>query len=365
MNLHRVAALIGKELRELLRDRVTLGLAIVMPLVMLFLFGYAVTLDVKEITLAVYDEDNTPASRGLVDRFTATPYFHLTQQLTSLRDVDFVLQRSEARLVIVIPPRFQAGLVRREAPSVQILVDGTFAMTAALSAGYAQAIVASYPSPAVPAISLDTRVWYNPSLRSANFVVPGLFAVILMAFPPLLTALAIVREKESGTIQQIYVSPVTSAEFIAAKLIPYALLALFEMTMVVLVGTLWFGIPFHGSPLLLLTTSLIYVLTTVSVGLLVSAVTRTQLVAMMVALLATLMPSFLFSGFMFPVFTMPLSMQLYSHLVPASYFTQVSRGIVLKGLGLSVLWPNLAALAAYTAAIFAFSAWRLRQKVAS
>ena len=365
MNPHRIAALIGKEMRELLRDRVTLWLAILMPLVMLFLFGYAVTLDVHDVTLAIYDEDGTPASRELADRFTSTPYFRLTQRLQSREAIDAVLQHSEARVVIVIPPRFQADLVRGEPAPVQVLVDGTFAMTAALASSYAQAIIANYPAPATPRISLDTRVWYNPSLRSANFVVPGLFAVILMAFPPLLTALAIVREKETGTIQQIYVSPVTSAEFIAAKLLPYSLVAILEMAMVVFVGTLWFGVPFRGNPVFFMGASLVYVLTTVSIGLLVSSITRTQLVAMMVALLATMMPSFLFSGFMFPVFTMPFTMQLYSHIVPASYFTAISRGIVLKGLGFSDLWPNLAILAAYTTVIFAFSTWRLKQKVTS
>ncbi len=193
---------------------------------------------------------------------------------------------------------------------------------------------------------------------------PGLFAVILMAFPPLLTALALVREKETGTIQQIYASPVTSAEFIAGKLVPYGLVALLEMAMLVVIGTWWFDVPFVGSPGLLFAASLIYVFTTVSIGLLVSAVTRTQLTAMMLALIVTLMPSFLFSGFLFPVFTMPLASRLYSAVVPASHFIEISRGIVLKGAGISAIWPHLAVLGVYTAVVFAFAVWRLKQKVA-
>jgi ABC-2 type transport system permease protein len=201
-------------------------------------------------------------------------------------------------------------------------------------------------------------------LRSANFVVPGLLAVILMAFPPLLTALAIVREKETGTIQQIYASPVTSAEFVAGKLVPYGVVALIEILLLIVVGTLWFDVPFQGSPALLVAASLVYVLTTVAIGLVVSTVTRTQVAAMLAALIVSLMPSFLFSGFLFPVFTMPLPMQFYSALIPASYFMEISRGIVLKAASVRAILGNLIVLAIYTVALFAFAAWRLRQKVA-
>jgi len=364
MKLDRVAALIGKEVRELSRDRITLALAFLMPLVLLFLFGYAVTLDVKGIRLGVYDGDGTPASRALLDRFTATRYFTLRRHFTALSEIEPAMQRSDVRIVLVIPARFQRRLAAGETAPVQLIADGTYAATAALAVGYAEQIIDGFPMPRPADVRIESRVWYNPELRSANFVVPGLFAVILMAFPPLLTALAIVREKESGSIQQIYASPVTSAEFVAAKLIPYAVVALLEVLLLVVVGTLWFDVPFVGSPLLLLVASCVYVLTTVAIGLLVSAVTRTQLTAMLVALLVSLMPSMLFSGFLFPVFTMPLGMQLYSAMIPASYFTEVSRGIVLKGVGWNALWPNLALLMAYTLVLFGFAAWRLKQKVA-
>ena len=365
MNLDRVAALIGKEVRELARDRITLVLAFLMPLVLLFLYGYAVTLDVKGIRLGVYDGDGTPASRALLDRFTATPYFTLRRHFIALSEVEPALQRGDVRIALVIPSQFGLHLAAGEAAPVQILADGTYAATSALAAAYAEQIIDAFPSPRSAGVRIESRVWYNPELRSANFVVPGLFAVILMAFPPLLTALAIVREKETGTIEQIYASPVTSAEFVAAKLIPYAGVALLEMLLLVVVGTLWFDVPFVGSPLLLLVAACVYVLTTVAIGLLVSAVTSTQLTAMLVALLVSLMPSMLFSGFLFPVFTMPFSMQLYSAVIPASYFTEISRGIVLKGMGWSALWPNLTLLSAYTLVLFGFAAWRLKQKVAT
>ena len=220
MNRRRVLALMGKECRELARDPLTIGLAILMPLVMLFLFGYAVTLDVNNIRLGVLDEDRSPASRELVDRFTSSGYFEQSHAFDTTRQAEQALQRGQVRVVLVVPRRFQRALVRGEAAPVQLLVDGAFASSAALALGYAEAIVASYPAAPRQRIETQVRVWYNPGLRSANFVIPGLFAVILMAFPPLLTALAIVREKESGTIEHIYGSPVTSAEFVLARLLP-------------------------------------------------------------------------------------------------------------------------------------------------
>lgn len=364
MSPSRVAALIGKETRELVRDPITLWLALLMPLVMLFLFGYAVTLDVQDVSMGVYDEDHSSASRELAARFAATQNFSEPRRFGSLRELEDAMARAEVRLVLVIPPNFQRRLLTGPQAPVQVLVDGTYSATAALVAGYAEAIVRAFPAPRPATLAVETRIWYNPSLRSANFVVPGLLAVILMAFPPLLTALAVVREKETGTIQQIYASPVTSAEFVAGKLVPYAVVALIEMLLLIVVGTLWFEVPFHGSPVLLVAASLVYVLTTVAVGLVVSTLTRTQVAAMLAALIVTLMPSFLFSGFLFPVFTMPFAMQLYSLFIPASYFMEVSRGIVLKSADLGTILPNLVLLAVYTAALFAFAAWRLRQKVA-
>jgi ABC-2 type transport system permease protein len=364
MNIARLRALVGKELRELLRDPITLGLCAAMPLVMLFLFGYAVNLDVEDVAFGVYDEDRTSASRNLIDRFAATPYFELRREFQSIAAAESALQRGDVRLVLTIPARFYQTLVKGVEAPVQILVDGTHSATAALAGAYADAIVSAFPQPRPTRLEPEIRVWYNPSLRSVNYIVPGLFAVILMAFPPLLTALAIVREKETGTILQIFASPVTSAEFIVGKLIPYGLVAYLEMLTVVAFGYFWFEVPFRGSLTLLLSVSFIYVLTTVGIGLLVSTVTRSQLAAMLLVLIATLMPSFLFSGFLFPVFTMPLALQLYSQLFPASYFMEISRGIVLKDAALGSIWLPVVLLLGYTLAVFAFSSWRLKQKAA-
>lgn len=359
-----MTAVTGKETREILRDPITVGVALLMPLVMLFLFGYAISLDVDDVKMGVLDWDRSAASRELVDRFVRSGYFRL--EGTYLHDQELAegLQRNEIRLALVIPPGFQRTLSRNRTAPVQVLVDGTYSATANLVAAYAATIVSVFRDGRSPVVRVETRVWYNPALKSVTYVVPGLFGVILMAFPPLLTALAITREKETGSIQQIFASPLTPAEFLAGKLIPYGLIAFVQIAMVIAAGFLWFDVPLRGSLGLLLATGLVYVFCTVGIGLLISTVTANQLVAMLLALIVTLMPSFLFSGFLFPIFTMPYLFQLYTRIFPARYFVDLSRGVVLKGAGLPELWPSVAILFAYTLAIFAFAVWRFRKKVA-
>ena len=365
MNLKRVVAVVEKETTDIIRDPITVAVALLMPLVMLFLFGYAISLDINNVSMGVLDRDRTPASRELTDRFTKSGYFRLADSFVSHREAEEALQRNRADLVLVIPPRFQETFSRGEAAPVQVLVDGTYSATANLIASYAAVIITSFNDRALPRpVRAEVRVWYNPSLRSVTYVVPGLFGVILMAFPPLLTVLAITREKETGTIQQIFVSPLTSAEFLAGKLIPYGLIAFIQIITVIVVGFLWFDVPLRGNLALLLAAGLVYVFCTVGIGLLVSTVTSSQLVAMLLALIITLMPSFLFSGFLFPIFTMPYLLQLYTRIFPARYFVDLSRGIVLKGAAIPELWPSILLLFAYTLAIFALAAWRFRKKVA-
>lgn len=364
MNLRRIATLIGKEAREVIRDPVTIWVSALLPLMMLFLFGYAISLDVENVPLGVLDQDQSPASRQLVDGFVQSGYFRLARVFSSERQVEDALQRGDVRLALTIPERFHVALVRDETPPVQVLLDGTYSATALIIAGYAQTIVSSYRAAPIMPVRVEARVWYNAPMRSMNYIVPGLYGVILMAFPPLLTALAIVREKETGSIQQIFASPVTSAEFIAGKLIPYGLIAFIEAIMVIATGYFWFAVPFRGSVGFLLATSLIYVFCTVGIGLLVSTLTRSQLAAMLLSLIITLMPSFLFSGFLFPIFTMPYVLQLYTGVFPARYFVELSRGIVLKGAGIEEIWPNVAILIAYTAVVFLIAVWRFRKKVA-
>ena len=371
-----VGAVVWKEVREIRRDPITIFVAIALPLVMLYLFGSALSLDVKNAPMAVYDLDRSADSRDLIAAFPHSGYFGRVHGIGQESEIGALLDRGEARLVLVIPPDFSEKLARGETASLQALIDGSFSATAMVIAGYATAIVQDYGAKRVakarkpghamhgPVIQVDGRVWFNAPLKSVYYIVPGLFGVILMAFPPLLTALAVVREKESGSVQQIFVSPIRPWQFIAGKMIPYAVIAFLEMVMILVPGLLWFGVPFQGSFALFLGATLLYVSCTVALGLLVSTVTRSQLVAMLLAIMVTLMPAFLFSGFLFPIFTMPWTMQLYTHLLPARYFVVISRDIAMKGVGLEVWWPQLAALAAYTLVVFAAASLLFRKKVA-
>lgn len=364
--------LVKKEALEISRDPVTLGVAVVLPVIMLFLFGYAISLDVNDVSMAVYDQDRSQESASLVDAFVGSGYFTLEHYLDSPGQVDRVLDKGEASVVLAVPPDFSRDVNLGRRTEVQVIIDGSFSATALIVSNYAAAVVNRYTEEllernggmAPGGIGVTPRVWYNPPLRSVNYIVPGLFAVLLMAFPPMLTALSIVKEKERGTIEQIYVSPVSPPAFIAGKVIPYAIIAFFEMLLILAIGTLWFRIPFRGSILLLVGTSLIYVMTTVSIGLFVSTLTRTQFQAMFLSLIVTLMPSFLFSGFLFPIATMPYMLQLYTYVFPARYFNDISRDIFLKGVGLEYLIGNIVLLIVYGTTLFVAASFKFRKKVA-
>jgi ABC-2 type transport system permease protein len=375
-SLRRLVAVAKKETREILRDPITLGTAIVLPLVMMFLFSYAITLDVKEIALAVVDEDNSPESREFIASFLQSGYFRLRAVPYDVKQVEALLDRGKVRVALIIPATFSRHLAQGLTAEVQTLVDGTFPNTALIALNYVDAITQTYEfrlqeralraagiSGLSNAIRIEPRVRYNPALRSEHFVIPGLFAVILMAFPPLLTALAVVRERERGSIQQIYISPIRMSEFFWGKLLPYACIAFIEMLLLLLAGVLWFHVPVRGSVPLLLGLSLLYILSTVGIGLVVSTWTRSQIVALLLAIVLTFMPAFLFSGFLFAISSMPAGFQFYTYLFPARYFTEISRGIVLKGLGLSDLWPSVVLLLVYAMGLFWLAALRFRKKI--
>ena len=365
MKLSRMAGFARKEMLEIVRDPVTVWISLFVPLVMLFLFGYALSFDVENAPLVIVDHDKSAASRMLSNQFLNTSYFHLAGTPDNERTAEHLLMRGKARAVLSIPAGFGERLDRGRAAPVDFLVDGTYATTAAIVSAYGRAIMFAFDkgSLALP-VQPEVRVWYNPELRSRDFIIPGLFAVVLMAFPPLLAALAVAREKEIGTITQIFASPLTRAEFIVAKLAPYAVIALIQLALVVAAGFLWFKVPMRGSPALLLGLGFIYVLGTVSVGLLISTIVRTQVAAMLLTLVATLMPSFLFSGFVYPVFTMPRAFQFYAAAVPTTYFVDISRGIVMRGAGFADVWRDALVLVAYTLGALASAAWLLKKRIA-
>jgi ABC-2 type transport system permease protein len=372
-SVRMIRAVSLKEILELLRDPITLGIALVLPIAFLFVFGYAVNMDVRETATAVLDRDRTPESRSYAARLDRTEEFQVIRHLDDADAARNLLDRGTVRVVVVIPSGFARDLYAGGKARIQTLVDGSFSATAQIIEGYLEALNVAFerewfnptqaPGGFGPGPRVDTRILYNPSLLSATSIVPGLFGVILMAFPPLLTTLAVVREKERGSIRQIYVSPIRPREFIVGKMIPYAALAFVDMLLILGFGIFWFGIPIEGNPLFLGAASLLYVLATVGIGLFVSTVTRNQVVALLLILILTVMPSFLFSGFLFPIFTMPSFFQLYTYLFPGRYFVSISRGIFLKGAGFDVQYDNVLLMTLYAGIMVVAASLRLKPKL--
>lgn len=371
--------ILKKELREIWRDPYTLAVAILLPLVLLFLFGYGLNLDIKHIPLAVVDLDNSHASRAYVDAFLNTGKFELAARPGNPDQAGRLLDQGQVQVALLIPGGFSRTLLDGGTTHVQTLVDGTFPTSARVVQGYVEGVNANFTAHLLkdhfaslgmagggllsPAVVAVPRVRYNPNMESVNFIVPGLIGVILMAFPPLLSALAIVREKERGSIQQIFVSPLKPWVFIIGKLIPYGVIALGELVLVLLATRYWFGVPVAGNVWLFGLASVPYVVSTVAIGLLVSTLTASQLAAMLMAIVLTMMPSFIFSGFMFPLFTMPRVLRIYSYFFPARYYTDIIYGVFLRGVGLEVWLPQLAVLVGYTAMLVVLASLRFRKKV--
>ena len=377
-SLVRLLAITKKETREILRDPITLWIAILLPVIMMILFSYAITLDVKDLPMAVLDEDGSPESREYIAGFVQSGYFRIHGIVRSEQEIERLLDRGAIRVALVIPSGFSRSLNQGVAADVETVLDGSFANTAVIALNYVNAIDDSYARRVQEramtghrgftflqseAIRVEPRVRYNPDLRSENFIIPGLFAVILMAFPPLLTALAVVREHERGSILQLYISPIRGWEFLGGKLLPYAAIAFFEMVLLLILGMSWFKAPITGSVPLLLILSFVYVTCTVGIGLLISTMTRSQVVAILLSIVLTFMPSFLFSGFLFSIDTMPEFFQWYTHLFPARHFMEIARGISLKGLGLQRLWPNVLLLIIYAATVLSLASLRFTKKI--
>ncbi len=374
----RTFAILRKETREILRDPYTLGIALALPLVMLFLFAYGVNTDVRNIKLAVLDYDQSSASRAYAQIFFNSGYFISTDIVRNYEQASDMLDRDTADAVLIIPSGFARSLSRGEQAQVQTLIDGSYTPSAQVTQSYIEAINASYNARLLSqyvenrtgqsldrliALHVESRIRYNPGLKSVNAIVPGLFGVILMAFPPLLSALAIVREKERGSIQQVFVSPIRPVELILGKLLPYSVIAFIEMLIILAGGILWFGVPFRGSLPVFLLASILFVLCTVGIGLLVSTLTRSQVTAMLLALVLTIMPSMLFSGFIFPVHTMPTPMQLYANAFPTRYFIDLSRALALKGVDFWRVSSQMSILAAYAVGLILVSALRFKKRI--
>jgi len=374
----RLLSVLRKETREILRDPYTLSIALLLPLVMLFLFAYGVNTDVRNIQLVVLDFDQSAASRDYIRAFFSSGYFESVGTISNYEQAGDMLDRDTADAVLVILPGFARTLSHGGQAQIQTLLDGSYTPSAQVAESYIEAVNAAYNSRIIfqfvesrtgqsldESISLQvqSRVLYNPGLKSVNVIVPGLFGVILMALPPLLSALAIVREKERGSIQQVFVSPIRPLELIVGKMIPYTVIAFIEMIIVLVGGILWFGVPFRGSLLIFLAASGLYVLCTVGIGLLISTLTRSQVTAGLLVIVLTIMPSMLFSGFIFPIHTMPTPMQAYANAFPARYFIDISRALALKGEGFSSVAPAMGFMAVYATGLILLSALRFKKRI--
>lgn len=359
-----------KEIRHILRDQRSLMIAILMPVLMTFLYGYAINLDVKNIKLAILDFDNTAESRDLSNKFYNSGYFVKPQEYVSISDPERLLKAGQADAILTIQHGFSRALNNRTSYELGLLVDGADANLAAASASYSNIIIGQHLQDKLPygfsfpGVVISQDILYNSDLRSAYFFVPGLIAIILMMISALLTSVTIAREKETGTMEQLLTSPVTPRQIIVGKVLPYVFLALLDGILIIVFAMVVFGVPFIGSFLLLLLFGIIYVIAALSLGILISTMVATQQLAMMAAQLITMLPSVMLSGYIFELKNMPVALQAISYILPARYFIQIIRGIMLKGSGIQVLWSQAIPLVIITVILLIVAAKNFKLKVA-
>jgi ABC-2 type transport system permease protein len=378
MNLRRTGAVTGKEMRHILRDPRSLTMALAVPILMLLLFGLALSLDVDHIPTFIYDADGTATSRELIEQFRGSRYFQILGYPDNYKAIEDAIDRNKILLGVVIPPDYSRRIGAGKEADVQLLIDGSDSNTASIALGYAQSVVQLYslelrsqgqnrkgggPSQTAPPVDSLLRVWYNSRLESKNYVVPGLIAVILMIVGSVLTSLTIAREWEMGTMEQLLSTPLRPTELVLGKMAAYFLVGLVDLSISIGCGVLIFQVPLRGSFLLLVFTSCLFLFGTLFWGIYLSAGSKTQLEAYQMAMLSSFLPAFMLSGFVYAIESMPPVIQVVSYLVPARYFVVILKGIFLKGVGLDVLWIETLFLASYAAAIFFLATRRLKRKI--
>lgn len=370
MNLRRIAAVASKEWREVTRDRMFLLLAFFMPAVWMFVFGYGLVLDVEHISFVVVDRDHSSLSRDYLYRFTESRYFDFKGSLASETEVDAWLQSGNARAVIIVPEKFQERLLSGQPAHVQTLIDGTFPLRADITKSYVIAINNAFNRDLLvdflararglsrgeaqrrtSPLGLEVRYLYNEEVRSTWSTVPALIMFSLMVGSPLLTALGVVREKETGSIYNIYSATVTRLEFLVGKLLPYVIISAVNVAVLWLMAVLLFAVPFKGSLLLFMASSILFVLTSTGIGLVVSLLVSTQQAALIITVVVSTIPTILFSGLIVPVSSLSQASQFQAHLFPGMYYTNIVRGTFLKNVGPAVLWMDVLALAVYAAVL--------------
>jgi ABC-2 type transport system permease protein len=370
----RVKAIARKEFIQLMRDKRMLFIAFMAPIIQLTLFGYAATLDVKSVPVVVCDMDQSMQSRAIINDITASGYFVIQSKVASIHDVKKSLDDGTAMVGIVIPEGLERDINGGKKAHIQTIIDGSNAIYATMVRSYLERIITNRAlelsakqmsrnglQPFTP-LNIQPRIWYNPTLKSRDFMVPGVFALVLMIISTVLTSMAIVKEKERGTIEQLIVTPIKPIELIAGKLLPFSIISFIDIALVTMVAVFWFRIPLHGSFILLFLLSALFMLTTLGLGLFISTVSKTQQQAMMIAMLI-IMPIILLSGVMSPIDNMPVPVQYFTFLIPLRYFIVIVRYIFMKGAGMGILWPDVVALALFGIVLFLLSVSRFNKRI--
>jgi ABC-2 type transport system permease protein len=377
MSYRRLRAVFIKELHHITRDPLSLGMALAVPVMMLVLFGYALSLDVDQIPALIYDQSKTEASRDLIQQFQASRYFEIIGFVGDYAAIERGIDTGKALMGVVIPLDYSRNAGLGGNAPVQILFDGSDSNTASIALGYAQTVVQTYATqlrsnaqvrkggqPMRAVVDPRIRVWYNSDLKSKNFIVPGLIAVTMMIIASMLSSLTIAREWENGTMEQLLSTPVRPRELVLGKLIAYFALGITDMLICVIVGVFIFQVPFRGSVWFLFFTSCLFLFGALSWGIFISATARTQLLAFQMGMLSSFLPGYLLSGFIYSIQNMPKAIQLISAIVPARYFVTILNGIFLKGVGIRILWGEVSMLIVYASLVFVAASRKLKQKVA-
>ena len=376
MNMNRVAAIIRKEFIHIIRDRRSLAMAIAMPILLIFLFGSSLSLDVDNVPLVIWDQNSTSDSREFIGLFTASRYFGLAGHVTSYSEIEQAIDRREATVALVIPRDFSRKLESGRTADVQLIVDGSDANTATIAIGYAQMVTDGYTSSLVikaakqqgaktAKIPLEAkpRVWFNQNMLAKNYIIPGLIAVIMMVIAALLTSLTIAREWENGTMEQLITTPLKPIELILGKLTPYFAIGMFDAMLAVLMGQYLFDVPLRGSAALVFGMTAIFLAGSLTMGMLISIVTRSQLLASQLAMVLTFLPSFLLSGFMYAIANMPAPIQGITYLVPSRYFVAILKDIYLKGAGITIIISEAVILVFFAAVLIFVANIKLKKRL--
>lgn len=369
-SIERIQQIVIKEFIHAIRDKKLRFFLFVPPIVQLLLFGYAVTMDVNNISTAFLDLDRSYESRELLQKFESSGYFTVTHTPASVGEIRDLLDRGKVICAIQINRGFGRDLNKRVPTEVQVIVDGTYSNTALIAQGYVSRIIGKFARDNIrldirvagAAIDLRARSWYNPDLKSRNYFVPGVIATVILIMSLMLTSMAVVREREVGTMEQLMVTPIKPIELMLGKTIPFALVGFINMLLISLIGVFWFGVPIRGSLLILFMSTAMYLLSVLGIGLFISTVSKTQQQALMASMLF-IMPAILLSGFAFPIESMPELFQYVTYLNPLRYFLVIIRGVFLKGIGLDILWPQMLILLFIGCVVMTLSALRFRKRL--